>query len=124
MIDDFMLWGMDWLNETLKANCPVEATYTRGGETIAIVVRLGRTIFASNRQGGPRIEFGEIDFLIDAADLVLNESRTQPAEGDRIALTLRSIAYTFEILPVGGEPAWRWSDEYRTCYRVHCKEVG
>lgn len=121
---DFMLWGMDWLNETLKANCPVEATYTRGGVSIAIVVRLGRTIFASNRQCGVRIEFGEIDFLIDAADLVISGAATKPAEGDRIAITLRGSAYTFEILPISGEPAWRWSDEYRTCFRVHCKEVG
>lgn len=121
---DFLQRGMDWLNETHKENCSFEATYTRGGVSITITVRLGRTVFASNRQGGARIEFGEMDFLIDVADLVISGSATRPAEGDRLAIVIRGTAYTFEIMPISGEPAWRFSDEYRMCFRIHCKEVG
>lgn len=122
-MSDFLQDGMDWLAAGHKRDCPLSATYTRGATTITLTISPGRTIFASNRQGGARIEFGEIDFLIDVADLVIG-SATAPAEGDRLAVTIRGIVYAFEIMPVSGEPAWRYSDQYRTRFRIHCKEVG
>lgn len=123
-MNDFLQRGLDWLNTTLKANCPLSATYTRGSDSIPLTIRIGRTVFVSNRQGGTRIEFGEIDFLITATDLVVAGIATTPAEGDRITATIRGNGYTFELMAPGGEPAWRYSDAYRTAFRVHCKQVG
>lgn len=119
-MSDFLQDGLDWLAAGHKRDCPLAAAYTRGNETISVTASIGRTIFTSNRQDKARIEFGDIDFLIDVADLA---SLGVPSEGDRLAVTIRGVAYTFEIMPVIGEPAWRYSDNYRTRFRVHCKEV-
>ena len=123
-MSDFLQGAMDWLAAGHKKDCPLSATYTRGAVATALTISIGRTVFESIRQGGARIEFGEIDFFINVADLVISGAATTPAEGDRIAATIRGLAYTFEVKAPGSEPAWRYSDNYRTRFRVHCKQVG
>ncbi|KKL10355.1 hypothetical protein LCGC14_2556640, partial [marine sediment metagenome] len=64
------------------------------------------------------------DFLIKAADLVLSEQAVPPQDGDRIKLTLGETTYVFEVMPLGDEPAARWSDRYGYTWRIHTKEIG
>ena len=77
-------------------------------------------MFASNLIDGARIEFGDRDYLITAADLTFGE----PALGDRITESIGSEgSRTFEVMtPNTGEPAWRYSDQGRTVWRIHTKE--
>ncbi len=84
----------------------------------------GNTVYSVNRQDGASIEFGEIDFMIDASTLKFNDVLVEPRKGARIACTLNEIACVFEIRePSTGDPAWRYSGTDRTIYRVHCKRV-
>jgi len=96
--------------------------YRRGNTTIDLtnLAWTGRTVFASNLEGGARIEFGDRDYLIAVADLTFGEPRT----GDRITETVGGVDYTFEVMtPDTGEPSWRFSDQGRTVYRLHTKQV-
>ncbi len=96
--------------------------YTRGVESIDLtnIAWTGRTVFASNLDDAARIEFGDRDYLIPVANLTFGE----PKIGDRIAETILGVIHTFEIMtPDTGEPAQRYSDQGRTVYRVHTKEV-
>lgn len=98
-------------------------TYRRGNTTVDLTNKAwtGRTVFASNLEGGARIEFGDRDYLIPVANLT---ALGEPTTGDRISETIGSTVCTFEVMtPDTGEPSWRYSDQTRTVYRVHTKQV-
>ena len=106
-----------WLPATAKLAAGVTVTYARGGTTATVSALQGRTVFASVQEGGPRIEFGDRDYLILAADLILFG---EPAIGDRVT----DGGEVYEVLTPGtGEPAWRWSDPAHISYRIHTKRV-
>ncbi len=112
---------VDWLPGQLKQAAGVSVSYTRGVTTRTVSAIVGRTVFSSNLEGGPRIEFGDRDYLIEAADLV--EFGT-PQIGDRIVEVIDGLTRTWEIKTPGtGEPAWRWSDPQHTRYRIHTIQV-
>jgi hypothetical protein len=118
MFDD----ARSMLSTGLKDAAGVSVTYSRTGQTsLSLTVVPGRTVFASNQDGGARIEFGDRDYLIVASELTYGE----PALGDRIAETIDSVTTTFEVqTPNTGEPAWRWSDPGHTRWRIHTKQVS
>jgi hypothetical protein len=121
LFDKMRTWLPDM--EQRAAGVTGGVTYTRGATVLTEVPAVvGRTVFASNQMGGARVEFGDRDYLIAAADLTLGE----PALGDRITETIDGAAVVFEIVtPDTGEPAYRWSDgETRVTWRVHTKRVG
>ena len=78
------------------------------------------------------------DFLIAVDDLVFDDVRSTPAEGDRITVkiqhddgdphaaegTAHVETAVFEVCrPPNGELAWRYTDPFRTTYRIHAKRV-
>jgi len=112
----------DWLPGKVREAAGVGITYARGAESIGITATVGRTVFSSLAEGAPRVEFGERDYLILAADLVIGGGTSEPAIGDRITETIDGSDVVFEVVtPETGEPAWRWSDPQRTVWRVHVK---
>lgn len=100
-------------------------TYWRGNlESVVLTgkVWVGRTVFASNIEGGAVIEFGERDYLIPVADLVLSGNEIRPQIGDVIVERIGSFDVSFSIQePTTGEPAVRYSGPDRLAWRVHCK---
>ena len=110
-----------WLHTTALRAAGVTVTYARGASSLTVSAIVGRTVFSSNALDGPRIEFGDRDYLIQATDLTIGE----PAIGDRITEIIDGVTRVFEVLTPGtGEPAWRWSDPAHTVYRIHCKRVS
>lgn len=127
-MSNLMSRARSMLARNLKQAAGVSVTYTRGSSSVALsgdtAVWVGNTLFKLQDAGGLRMEWGERDYLIAAADLVIGGSRVEPAENDRITETVNGTAMTFEVLPITGEPAWRWSDPGRTIYRIHVKRVA
>ena len=119
--------GESFLNSKLGQAAAVAITYARGATEIDITEAdeqawIGRTAFSSSRVDGPRIEWGDRDYLIAVAAL---SDLGEPAEGDLITETINGTACEFKVLrPDTGEPAWRFSDPTRTRYRVHVKQVS
>ena len=118
--------GNRWLNDRFSEREGTSVTYLRDAESAEVAgVVAGRTL--ATRQGfGPgqsaasvAVEWGDRDFLIPVANLVLSGSATQPRQGDRIV----SPQGTFKIIVPAGEPPWRFSDVEETLYRVHTKRV-
>lgn len=111
-----------WLPGQAAQVAGVTVTYTRGAVTRTVAALEGRTVFASQMDGGPRVEFGDRDYLIEAADLT---AFGDPQLGDRITETLNGVSRTWEVKTPGtGDPAWRWSDPGHTRYRVHTIQVS
>jgi len=109
----------------MKDTYPAEITYTRNASAVTLTASVGRTVFASQLDGKARVEFGEIDLIIDSADLVLDGIQTTPERGDRVSITLDGTAMTLELMvPQTREPAWRYSDPERKRIRLHLKRVA
>lgn len=114
--------GQAYLNSALGQAGGVAVAYTRGENSVTIAnAWVGRTAFKQLPHGASKaaVIWGDRDYLIPAADLVLGGLAVEPARGDRIT----EGSLVFEVIAPGGEPAWRWSDPQRTRYRVHCKQV-
>lgn len=109
----------------MKQAFPADITYTRDGVTIPLTATVGQTRFASQMEGKARVEFGEIDLIIESKDLVFDGAVTTPLKGDRIAITLNGTAMTLELMiPQTREPSWRYSDPERKRIRLHLKRVA
>lgn len=112
----------DWLPGQAAQAAGVSVTYTRGATSRTVTALVGRTVFSSNLDGGPRIEFGDRDYLIESSEMT---AFGDPAIGDRITETLAGSQRVWEVMTPGtGEPAWRWSDPQHTRYRVHTTQVS
>jgi hypothetical protein len=109
-----------------------------GGETIVITPLDGLgTITVTNAvpgksevdvtqpgQANSRREINQREYLVPVASLVRNGSTVLPAAGDRYAVTINSVAYTFQVMPISGNAAWDWADHMtRTQVRVRLKKV-
>lgn len=122
--------GQAMLTQTLAAAAGVSVVYSRtvNGVTVSTTLTawVGRTLFAgSNDTNGARVEWGERDYLIPVASLKLNGVAVIPQkQTDRITETINGTPVVFELQTPTGEPVWRFSDQYRTLYRVHCKRVS
>ncbi len=113
-----------WLNETLATAAGVSVTYTDGTYSVSLTPWVGRTVFSSNLDGAARIEFGDRDYLIPVSVLILNGAATKPAVGHRITESVNGTTKVYEIMrPDTGEPAWRYSDQGETVFRIHVKRV-
>lgn len=113
--------GSSWLSEVFRADedISVEYTLTELSETVAIFATVGAQtvelepgVFATQRTQNR-------DFIIDREDLVVIGIQQTPAPGDKIAYTMQGVTYTYEVMEVPGEGAWRWHDEYHKTYRIH-----
>lgn len=64
------------------------------------------------------------DFLIDPPDYDFGDGPVEPAEGDRIAVDDGQTITTYEVNAPPPEPAWRYTDRFRTALRVHARVVA
>lgn len=100
---------------------------TRNAEELDLtgIAWVGRTVFASNLDGGAAIEFGDRDYLVPVESYVFAGEVTEPDVGDRFTETIDGMDITFQVQkPDTGEPAVRLSDQGRKLWRIHCKEIG
>jgi hypothetical protein len=101
-------------------------TYSRNAESVDLTGNawVGRTVFRRTelQTEGASIVFGDRDYLIVAAALVLGGVRITPKEGDLVTETLNGVAVEFRVSALPGEDAWRWSDAGRTVLRAHVKQ--
>lgn len=117
--------GMDWLNRKLKQHAGESLVYSRGVHSVTLTAPLGKTLLSlSDGRGGNRLEWTDADFLITAADLVLEGEQVTPERGDKIRWVSGGDTLVFEVMANGGEPPWRWSDEHRQVMRIHAKQIG
>lgn len=120
--------GAAWHDEAETVAAGVSVTYSRGNDSVSLTAVVGRTLFSSvspgTGNGRASVEWGDRDYLIRVADLVLNGSPITPQKGDQITHTVNGVSLVFELMTPTGEPAWRYSDELRTTYRIHTKRVG
>jgi hypothetical protein len=116
--------GSDWLAAQMKAHASQTVTYRRTGHAdLDVAATIGRTEFEQTTDDGQVTTFESRDFLIAVADLLLSGSPAVPQRGDRIIETVGDATLTYEVLPQTALPPYRYSDQYRTLFRIHTKLV-
>ena len=113
---DLLRLGSQWLQQQRTAHMTSPVEFCRAGlEPKPVQATIGKTDFELADDYGATIEAHMIDFLINADDLGL-----EPQPGDVIVSDSRK----YEVMNLGDEGCWRWSDPYRQTYRVHTKDIG
>jgi len=117
--------AMTMLYDALVDAVGVSITYSRRGlQSATLTASVGRTVFRLDDEFGPQREVTR-DYLLPAADLVLDSVAVTPERGDRISETgPDGQTRVYEVLGPGGEPPWRYSDHYQVGLRIHTREVA
>ncbi len=111
---DLLAQGAAWLEQQRTKHLTSTVTYVRGEFEFAVPATIGRKKYEADDGHVVRVEFTDRDFLILAADLVLDGQATEPQRGDLI----REGNREFEVLD------WRYSDPYRQTLRITTTLTG
>lgn len=120
---DLLQAGLAWLGSQLKQHASRTVTYVRGNDSVPVQATPAKTEFEQADTHGFKIDSEIRDFLIAAADLVLNGVVVLPERGDLIQDTDSTTVHVFEVVPIGNEPPYRYSDPYRLMLRIHVREI-
>lgn len=122
---DLLDTGSEWLADQLKTHASRPVVYRRGADEATVQATVGRTLLKlDDGYGGVRMEWTDRDFLIHAADLVLDGEPSLPERGDLIRETQGTTTFVYEVMAPGKEPPWRWSDVFRKVLRIHTKQIA
>ena len=122
-MSDLLQRGAEWLGGMFRQHAARPVVYRRGDESASVLATVGRTLFELADAAGEQVQYESRDYLIAAADLVLDGSQVEPQRGDRIEEVLGGQTLTYEVMAPGQEPPWRYSDPYRTTLRIHTKLI-
>jgi hypothetical protein len=117
---DMLSDGLDWLTDQLHANASRLVTYKRGTQSISLTSIIGRRRFQRQESGGIVNVYSDRDFIVKAAELILNGVVTEPADGDKIVDSLDGATYMLMQFPP--EPCFQRVDNGRQ-FRCHTKRV-
>jgi hypothetical protein len=122
---DMLETGVTWLNQQRNAHMVKSVTYRRGQSSVSVSATNGRT--QTKTIGDDAVEVsGQVDdWIINAADLVLDGRQVCPESGDQIRETVGSQTFVYEVRKLGnvsgigdGE-TWRFSDAFKQSIRIH-----
>lgn len=116
--------GSDWLQAKQQDYATSEILYRRGDHSVTLDAIIGRTEYEATDEYGITIQTESRDYLPLAADLILDGEVTLPQIGDTIKETDGEVTVVYEVLPIGQQPHWRYSDTFRKRLRIHTKLVS
>ena len=121
-MSNLLLDGAQWLADQQKAYAGTSITYTRGAFSVTLTATVGKTDtrLGDLTAGRVRTEWADKDYLIHAADLILNAAAITPAAGDQIT----EGSEVREVVPMDAEPHSRASDPYSIRLRIHTKRIA
>ena len=110
--------GLSWLDSQRTAHMASPVEYRRDPDVLTVNATFGRTDYEIADESGLTVGAHVWDFLITAGEL--SPEGFEPEPGDVIAANGRQ----YEVMDLGGQGCWRWSDPYRQTYRIHTKDIG
>lgn len=120
---DLLKRGLAWLAGKRKANMAHTVTFRRGGSSVELDATVGQTKFDQEDSEGRLTQVETRDYLVTAADLILDGSPVEPRPGDEFVETLAGVPTVFRVMDLPGRPCFD-SDPYRTTLRIHTKDLG
>jgi len=120
---DLLQKASDWLENQRTRHAATTVQYVRGSRSVEVLASIGKTTFEVDDGYGILVRHESRDFLILAADLVLDDQPILPQRGDRIRETQGGQVFVYEVTAPGKEPCWRYSDSYRKTLRIHTQQI-
>ncbi len=118
-MNDMLQVGLDWLEAQRREHLSRTVTYRRGFSSVDVPATVGATPFQADDGSGAVIEQEIRDYLVAAADLVLDGVQVQPERGDEIV----DAARVYAVMDLGPEPHYRTADPSGRTVRIHTKLV-
>lgn len=112
--------GADMVAAKLLGAACVPITYVVGSSSLEIDAVVGSTSTETDDGDGLVMRSQMRDYLIDAAALSIDGDAFEPSRGHQII----DGVMRYEVLPVGSEGCWRWSDRDHKRYRIHTRWLG
>ncbi len=122
-MSDMLHRGQAWLAEKLTKQASRPIVYQREDVTAELTATIGVSRYEQDDGKGIVTRAQVRDYLIDTQSLIQSPIGTLPRRGDRITEQDGNTTYVFEIMSIGGEPPWRYSDPFRVKLRIHTKQV-
>ncbi len=121
---DILRDGQRWLANKLTQHAAREVTYRRGTDEVKLIATIGKTLAEQDSGDGLILRMEIRDYLIDTILLRLAGQATLPERGDLIVETEGGLEFTYEVLPIGNQRAWRYSDPFRLKLRIHTRLIS
>ena len=84
---------------------------------------IGRSTYQQDNGEGLVTRSQVRDYLIDTQSLLFSIIGGLPKRGDRIIEIDGEQTFVFEVMSLGGDPPWRFSDPFRLKLRIHTKQI-
>ncbi len=98
--------------------------YRRGASSVTLSATLGASVLRITDGVGMRIERTDRDYIVKAADMLLDGVAVVPQRGDVIWDATDGTTKVYEVGSPPGDPLWRYSDAHGYLMRIHAKETG
>ena len=121
-----LMWGTTWLRNELTDHASQRVRYIRENEVNEeLPVTFGDTDEVQLDRDGIIPKAHQIEFLIPAANFVLNGKPIEPQTGDRVQWVhpIWGDVIEWEVMPEGTEPADAKWDRHEMGWRVPAKQV-
>ncbi|MEO1617635.1 MAG: hypothetical protein AAFV88_17425 [Planctomycetota bacterium] len=122
-MSDMLHRGQSWLAEKLTKHASRNVVYQRDDVTVELPATIGKSEYEQDDGDGVITRAQVRDFLINTKDLLQSAIATWPRRGDRILETDGDTTFVYELMSIGNEPPWRYSDPFRVKLRIHTKLV-
>lgn len=123
-MSDLLERGSVWLDDQRTRHMTRSVEYRRGMDAVSLSATVGRTVFEQADEYGIVHRTESRDYLVLTTDLVLAGVKAVPRAGDRVRETDGDQVFVYEVMALGAEPPYRYSDPYRRTLRIHTKHVG
>lgn len=110
-------------NKAQRSAAGEAITYKRGVNSVSLTAVIGTSGFDQVDAMGIVERIESRDYFIEAAKLIIDSALILPGIGDSILETVDGVTYTYEVMTLDGQPAWRYSDPYRDKLRIHTKQI-
>ena len=122
-MSDLLRDGQNWLATKLTKHASRTVVYRRGELGVELVATIGRSMYDQDDGEGIITRSQVRDFLIDTNLLLLSIIGSLPRRGDQVIEIDGDKTFIFEVMSLGGDPPWRYSDPFRLKLRIHTKQI-
>lgn len=124
-VADLLANASEWLRGQRKEYLGQSVIYSQDGVTDTLIATKAETRFETDIGDGVLVTGRQVDWLIDAEDLVAGfGSGARPEAGDRLQAGSGASAVIYTVVQIGGENIWRWHDRQNKTYRIHTIETS
>jgi hypothetical protein len=120
---DMLRQGQEWLAAKLTNHASRPVVYRRGEWEATLEATIGRSLYDQDDGEGIVTRSQVRDFLIDTQTLLTSVIGSLPRRGDTIIEVDGDQTFVFEVMALGGDPPWRYSDPFRLKLRIHTKQI-